>query len=270
MSNSQSASLGLTETELIRTRWRRGLESYALDVDNRDDFAKGGLSNRLESLTVQLVMMPPDPEREVIALDDDFVVWLQERRDVTLNDHRLRLGNNVRVSAHSASLTDGFSGAEDWPSYVSIHRSGAVEAGLGIYGGGENVRQDGNRVRYFALISTVVHSWATLDLASKVQAKAGLDGPWLMTVGVRSTRGAFLADFGDGWRSFGPPYNNDQTCPDDNLLWHLELECLPAGEEQQDVAFGIGDRIENAWGTTMRRYLNREGDRAGQLGFSRW
>lgn len=189
MSSAQSESLSLTEIELVRTRWRRGLASYALDVDNRDDFAKGGLSNRLQSLTVQLVILPADPDREVIALDDDFVAWLQGRRDVTLEDHRLRLGNNVHVSADAALLTDGYSGVEDWPSYVAIHRSGAGEAGLGVYGGGENLRQDGNRVRYFALTSTVVHSWATLDLASKLQAKAGIDGPWLMTVGVRSTRG---------------------------------------------------------------------------------
>lgn len=266
----RSESISLAEIELIRARWDRALRSYALDTLDRDDFASGGLTRRLEIPTVQLVMLPPDPERDVIALDDDLVAWLQERRDVTLEDHSLRLGNNVRVSANAVVLTDGYSRVDDWPSYVAIYRSGVVEAGLGVYGGGENLRQDGNRVRYFALISTVVHSWATLDLASKLQAKAGLDGPWLMMVGMRSTRGAFLADFGDGWRSFGPPYNNDQSCPDDNLLWRLELETLPGAQEQQDVAFGIGDRIENAWGTTMRRYLNREGARSGHLGFSRW
>lgn len=219
------------------------MASYALDADDREDFASGGLASRLEIPTVQLVLLPADPEQSVVGLDDDLVAWLQERRDVTLRDFRLRLGNNVGVSAHAAVLTDGYPGVDDWPSYVAIHRSGAVEAGLGVYGGGENIRQDGKRVRYFALISTVVHSWAVLDLASKLQARMELNGPWLLTVGMQATRGAFLADFADGWRRFGPPYNNDQACAEENLLWHVEFECLPVAQEQQELAFGIGDRV---------------------------
>ncbi|CAN5871141.1 hypothetical protein BH23ACT5_BH23ACT5_06750 [soil metagenome] len=269
-SASPESIRSLADVELVRTRWRRALTRFALDADDREDFASGGFTSRLEIPTVQLVLLPADPQQNVVVLDDDLLAWLRERRDVTLKDYRLRLGNNVRVSAHAAVLTDGHPGVGDWPSYVAIHRSGAVEAGLGMHGGGENIRQDGNRVRYFTLISTVVYSWAVLDLASKLQARLGLDGPWLLTVGMQATQGAFLADFGDGWRRFGAPYNNDQACVDENLLWHMELESLPAAQKQQELALGIGDRMENAWGTTMRRYLNREGDRSGQLGFSRW
>lgn len=92
---------------------------------------------------------------------------------------------------------------------------------------------------------------------------------WYLTVAVRGTEGALLGNVGEGWAELLSFENTVGGCVDQNLLWHLELQGWPDEEAQQQLAFAVGDRLEDAWGVSQRRYLAHRGDRAGRLDLRR-
>ena len=57
--------------------------------------------------------------------------------------------------------------------------------------------------------------------------------------------------------------------PEDHLLWHVELDELPDHDGARDIAYPIGDRLEDAWGSQQRRYLAHRGDCVGEMDFRR-
>ena len=52
---------------------------------------------------------------------------------------------------------------------------------------------------------------------------------------------------------------------DEHLLWHVEIDDWPDDDRVREIAFSVGDRIEDAWGARQRRYLARTGNLAGRL-----
>jgi len=58
----------IADVELRRARWRRALRREALDTTARDDFAVAGLASRLRAPSVQLLLLPADPEADVIQM----------------------------------------------------------------------------------------------------------------------------------------------------------------------------------------------------------
>jgi hypothetical protein len=111
----------------------------------------------------------------------------------------------------------------------------------------------------------MAYSWALLRIGSLLCGRSPITGPWHLTIGVRRTYGALLGNLGEGWAE---PYefgNYVGVCADQHLRWSIELEEMPGREEQKSWAFKIGDRLEDAWGVTQRRYLGRRGDFEGRL-----
>jgi hypothetical protein len=64
--------VNIADHELLRTRWRRMLNTLALDRTSRDNFALSALAMRIRQVTVQLALLPADPEAEVVSINDSF------------------------------------------------------------------------------------------------------------------------------------------------------------------------------------------------------
>jgi hypothetical protein len=67
-------------------------------------------------------------------------------------------------------------------------------------------------------------------------------------VALPKTGGAVLAALGEGWAERGDFHNSVGSCRDENLPWRIELQELPHAEATRNVAYGIDDRLEDAWG----------------------
>lgn len=259
----------LHELELLRARWRRALEREALDSTDRGDFALGPLGRRLRTCSTQVILQPADPEADIVQFNDEFWAWLEEHGTLVVDGRPLRFGTQKYPTAQAAALVSGYGAREPWNSYLAVHRSGAVELGLGDRGGWERSDRDDNPVRLFNLISTVTYVWAMLAFVVDLSERIELPGPWLLTVGARGTSGALLGNVGEGWPEPGEFENNVGGCAEGNLLWHIQLSPPLDEEGLRDISLSVGDRFEDAWGVARRRYLAHRGDRAGQLDHSR-
>lgn len=255
----------LIERELQRARWRRSLEIFRLDRAERDDFALGGLAPRLESVSVQMLLLPADPEADVIEITDGFSTWLEGQRSLDLDGVTVQLPQSARRTAHALALADAY-GDDTWNSYLAVHRSGALEFGLGTAGGWEGRDRGGNDVRIIGLTSTVARVWALLRLAAVLAERDAIEGPFLLTVAVPRAAGSLLGALGEGWAQPGDFQNSIGACRDAALLWRFELAGLPdADEAARRLAYSVGDRLEDAWGCRQRRYLAHRGKHEGQI-----
>lgn len=257
--------MSIADHELIRARWRRALDAAALDRHNRKDFGLSALGQRLRATTVQLILLPVDPEGDTVTIDDSFAEWLTEQRTVDLNGTTFTLPQTQRRTAHAIALVDSYGNGHPWETYLAVHRSGAIEFGLGRSGGWDQQDRNGNPVRGIALTPTVARVWATLRLAAALHEKCPLGEPLQLTVGVVNTAGASLGILGEGWAEPDDFNNNVAPCADANLLWHLELATVPHEAGAREIAFSIGDRLEDAWGLAQRRYLALRGPHVGKM-----
>jgi hypothetical protein len=191
----------LADILLLRTRWRRVLERHAIDTVNRDDFALGGLATRLQTPSVQLLVFPADPEAEVLHLDDALWVWLEAQKSVDVDGRAIRFSDRRCPTTHAAALVNGHG---TWKNYLAVHRSGAIELGLGDCGGWERQNREGELVRVFNLISIVTYTWAVLKFGAVHYERLSLIGPWHLTVAVRGTEGALLGNVGEAGLNLAP------------------------------------------------------------------
>lgn len=255
----------LADLEHLRARWRRALERERLDTIDRSDFALGPLARRLRTCSIQVILQPADPDADVVRFDDELWRWLEEHGTRVVDGRPVRFGTQRYPTAHAAAIVSGYGAREPWNSYLAVHRSGAVELGLGDKGGWERRDREDNQVRVFNLISTVTYVWAMLAFATDLSDRTLLHGPWLLTVGARETRDAVLGNVGEGWAEPGQFENRVGGCVEDHLLWDVQLSLPLSEDEQRNLALSVGDRLEDAWGVAQRRYLAHRGDRAGQL-----
>jgi hypothetical protein len=255
----------LADIELRRARWRRALATAGLDTVDRSDFAVRGLAARLRTPSVRLLLLPGDPEATPIAIDEELWAWVKNFSVVQLEGRNLRLGMQEIPTAHAAALVDAYGSREAWNSYVAIHRSGALDHGLGERGAWERNDREGNLVRVFSLISIVGRTWALLKFAGVLLDRTVIDGPWQLTIALNRTSGALLGNVGEGWAEPLTWENELPACTEEHLLWHIEFGELPRGDDAREVAFLVGDRVEDAWGTRHRRYVAHRGDLAGRF-----
>lgn len=80
------------DVELQRARWRRALRLEGLDTTSRDDFAVAGLASRLRSPSVQLLLLPADPEADIIPFDGGLWAWVKDFQVVNVDGRNVRLG----------------------------------------------------------------------------------------------------------------------------------------------------------------------------------
>jgi hypothetical protein len=255
----------LADFELRRVRWRRALEAEGLDTVDQGDITLRGLAARRRTPSVRLLLLPGDPERRGDRDRRRVWAWVKNFSVVQVDGRNLRLGAQEIPTAHAAALVDSYGSRDAWNSYLAIHRSEALEYGLGDRGAWERKDQEGNLVRVFSLISVVARTWALLKFASALRDRTAVDGPWQLTVALNRTAGAFLGNVGEGWAEPLTWDNELPPCVDQHLLWHIDIADVPRDDEARDIAFSVGDRIEDAWGARQRRYLARVGDLAGRF-----
>lgn len=255
----------LTDIELVRARWRRHLTTEALDTAQRDDFARRGLATRVQHLVFRALLLPYDPDLERSEFAE-IASGLDSHRNMALGNGNIYLGSRVVLTAHAAALATQSGNGTAWERFVAVHRNGAVELGIG-----DRLRElDGEEApRFVELVTVVSFTWAMLELARHVGAASGAQ-PLLLAVALPDTAGALLANLAVGYREPGTYYNRMQGCPDDHLLWHIELERPPSdADESNAVALRVASRMTNAWGTSQTLHLDQEGDSEGQLNVRR-
>jgi hypothetical protein len=208
----------LIERELIRARWTRALDRHGIDRIDRDDFAGRGLAIRLRTPSVQILLLPADPDSELLEVDDVLWAWFENQKTVSIEGRPIRFGHQKIPTAHSAALVDSHGGHEPWTSYLAVHRSGAIEYGLGDRGGWECKNRDDEVVRVFNLISIVAHTWALLKFGTALRERTSLPAPYQLTVALQRTRGALLGNVGAGWAEPMSHENNVGGCADEHLL----------------------------------------------------
>jgi len=242
---------GLWRTELQRARWHREKERLRLADLSGEDFCQDvfGFDPRPR---VRLLLLPGDPEAEVIEFDADLWSLLEQLIDPALGQH-----------AEWGSAAKGWRAAmrartyqHHWSHYLAVFRSGAVEMGLG---GDIAFEKDGRW--WFRLVTIVGRTWAALEAFAQIQAQYNIPGPVQFTLGFNDTEGASLSQVGAGWNQYW-----DQFCCRERRFAHvLEMDEGLSSASAKTAAFRLGSRIEESFGSSDLRFLDREGDRAGEF-----
>ena len=117
--------------------------------------------------------------------------------------------------------------------------------------------------RAFRLILMVGRIWAALDLYGKVVERFSVEGPWEVSLALRSTEGAVLGNVGAGWPEPGQGFYDPTFCLEPGVLLRQEVATWPTTDEVHSIALRVGGWIENSFGVSQRRFLARDGDLAG-------
>ena len=255
----------LTDTELVRARWRRHLRAEALDTTLSDDFAQRGLATRVQHLVFRALLLPFDPDLERPGIEE-IASQLDSHRNMSVGNGSVHFGGSLVPTTHASALVTQSRNGTSWERFVAVHRNGAVELGLG-----DGLRElDGEDApRFVELVTVASFTWAMLELARHLDAES-VAQPRLLAVALPNTVGKLLGNLAVGYREPGTYHNRMQGCPDDHLLWHIELERPPAdADESNALALRVASRMTNAWGTSQTLHLDREGDLTGQLNVRR-
>ena len=250
----------LNELDSARERWRRMRRRLGQSAD--PDVQPTGFAHRLESLSARLVILPGDPFATELSFDTEFGEWWT-------NEGPAPFGAQVQWTNTEPSVDAAvkYKGTrEKWTTYLAVHRHGGIEVGSDPAWSGDQGQ------RFFRLVHMVGLVWIAVSAQAEAVARVGLSGPWELTLVLHQTANAYLAGFGTGWAephqglTWGPRAQGESQ-----IMIRRELDSFPVSEnEVKDLTFEIGARIENAWGTTHRRFLDRDGDMKEQFNPDRW
>jgi hypothetical protein len=88
-----------------------------------------------------------------------------------------------------------------------------------------------------------------------------------LTLALSQTEGSFLGNVGEGWAEPQNVSDDERLpCVEPNVLIQLELVEWPQSDDAvQEIAFAVGGRIEDAWGSRGRRFLALRGTDEGRF-----
>jgi hypothetical protein len=245
--------VSIPEVEAQRQRWARYGQRQRLDVETGEGFACGGLGRHVGTdLDLRLLFLPADPEADAIRLDIQTRGWLEKHR----RGMPVLRGHRDTVTAEAIVFYDQRRDDHPWQGYVAIHRHGGLEAGLG------GLKYPVREGQVFPLLTAVGVTWGLARLQSQVAEQWSFASPHELVLAVRKTRGVTSGHFADGWREPGWPLGDDQECLDEHVLVRWEFDGLP---DPEVMAVCVGDRLEQAFGNTLRRHLDRGGEFEGRL-----
>lgn len=246
----------LTEKDAQRARWSEFRESQLLLDPKREDYAMGGLGVFVEKLDARLLFLPADPSSDVVSLDDETIEWLKTERPSPYQGAPIAWGFRSRATGSALVVYDQYREDGEWNSYLAVHRHGGVEFGR------SRIAYMVGDVRAFSLRHVVGLVWTALDIQVEGAARWKLAAPYEMTLALRNTRGSTLGGLAEGWSSPSDFGYDLPTCMEDHVLlrWELDEEF-----DVRDLAMDVGDRVEQAFGSTHRRHLAHRGDFEGQF-----
>ncbi|NLV71154.1 MAG: hypothetical protein GXY46_00915 [Actinobacteria bacterium] len=249
---------GLLHTELQRSLWRRERQRLHLDDPGASDFC-GDVFGFEPDPFVRLLVLPADPESEVLEFNQDFWSLLETLPDPVHGGQAVwgspERGRRVAMLARTTQ--------KKCYQYLAVFRSGAVEMALGDFAMFEC---DGKR--WFRLVTLVGNCWSALEACGLIAQRFGLPGPCQVTLALRGTKGASLSNVGQGWEQ----RYEFAKCAENQLALVLELAEPPVAQTAKDTAFLLGSRVEESFGCSDRRFLDREGPNPGEFAASsfRW
>ena len=172
--------------ELQRARWRRYREVQRLVDPAAEDFARGGLGRGVSELSVRLLVLPGDPERDRIDFNPRLWAWLKSELESPFPGSATDWGRHFTPT--TAAAVRGLRASQDkWDSYFAIHRNGGLEMALGPDGGGYV-----NERRAFWLLRIVGRIWAAIHGYGEAVRQFGVEGPFECTGSTARVRSRSL------------------------------------------------------------------------------
>lgn len=254
---------GIIERELQRTVWRRYRDTLCL-VDASDPrFGEGGLAARMHELSMRVLVLPGDPERDLIAFDEEFWARFTQGHQDPISGNDAAWGSDARPTWSAACRVDDWN--DGWRRALSIHHSGAVEV---LVGRGLAWERGDHKV--FSLVGIVGYVWNALAAWLVFSEWLGAELPWEVSVALVGTENARLGGFAQGWRDPDDPMGPAFRCHEHGLLLQREIHSPLDAEGVRQLAFGIGNQVEDAWGSKRRRFLIWNGEPTDKFDTARW
>jgi hypothetical protein len=244
------------DVDAQRARWATYRLRQGLVEEAADGFARGGLGGLVEDLDARLLVLPADPHADLVPLDDETLGWLSQRRDSPYGGAVVEWGHRTRATTTALVAYDQYRDDSGWDRYLALHRHGGVEFGSG------RLAYQLREMHVFALRVIVGLAWSALAIQAEAIDRWPLEHPFELTVALRGTKGATLGNFAEGWAEPGQGLHDVSTCIEEHILLRWELD---AQVEMSRVAAELGDRIEQAFGTTHRRHLAHRGPYEAQF-----
>lgn len=246
----------IRDVDAQRARWTTHRREQGLVHVVGGSFAHSGLGGFVEDLNVRSLFLPADPGADAMPLNDETLGWLREERPSPYGGGPVNWGHRTRATSSALVIYDQYRDDRGWDRYLAVHRHGGVEFGFGrsIYQIGET--------RVFALRQIVGLAWSALAIQAEAIERSTLEPPFELTVALRDTKDATLGSFAEGWKEPGHGMYDVVTCIEDHVLLRWELDQQPVVE---DIALEVGDRIEQAFGTSHRRHLAHRGQYEGRF-----
>lgn len=239
-----------------RVRWNAYRDSQYLVPDAGDNFAHGGLGGLVDDLDVRLLSLPADPYAESVLLNTETLNWLKQPRESPFGGNAVELGHRSRATSTALVLYDQYRDDQGWDRYLAFHRNGGIEAGSG------RIAYPLREIRTFPLRAIVGLAWSILAIQAEAIDRWSIDPPFEATLALCNTKGATLSNFAEGWAEPGRGLYEVSTCLEEHVLLRWELH---APLNLSELATDLGDRIEQAFGTTHRRHIALRGPYEGQF-----
>jgi hypothetical protein len=172
-------------------------------------------------------------------------------------------GSDARPTWSAACRVDDWN--DGWRRALSIHRSGAVEVLVG-----RGVAWERGDHKVFSLVGIVGYVWNALAAWLVFSEWLGAELPWEVSVALVGTENARLGGFAQGWRDPDDPMGPAFRCHEHGLLLQREIHSPLDAEGVRQLAFGIGNQVEDAWGSKHRRFLIWNGEPTDKFDTARW
>ena len=244
------------DIEAQRARWRRYRQIEGMSIEASDGFASGGLGRHVDDLGMRLVFLPADPEADHIPLDAETLGWLKAQRATPYGGQPPVWGHRHTATASALLIFDQHQEDKGWNKVLAVHRHGGMELAIG------NLAYTVHGTRVFPLRRMVALAWAVTAMQVELVERWSLRPPFELTVAVRNALGGTLGMFAEGWAEVGAGLWDFATCIEDRVVLRQEFD---DGLDPQGIALGLGDRLENVFGTTHRRHLANRGEYDGRF-----
>jgi hypothetical protein len=153
----------------------------------------------------------------------------------------------------------------EWDTYLGLHRSGALDGGIGAtatYGRGDG--------RGFRLVAVVGRLLVAFEMYRSVIECFEIAGPFEVTLALLGTRGTYLGNVATGFRDQSDLDWRSSPAAEDGYLSHWEVDNFAGEAEVRGVTKLLGQWIENCWGSVTPRFVARSGPHIDDIDWSRF
>lgn len=233
-----------------RRRWADARRLDRLDLEVADGFARGGLGAHVEELDLRVRFLPADPLATPVRLDGESEEWLSNSRPSPYGGREPELGHSKRATSSALVRYDRYRDDQGWARFLALHRDGGLEFGEG---GSIGQLRGGRFVRLRPLVGLV---WYLAAMQAEAVDRWRIEGPFEVSLALVGVDGAGLGGFAEGWKDVGDMFWDAPTCLESNVLLRVECEHL----DPEALAMDLGERVENTFGSTHRRFLAHRGE----------